>query len=63
MFNNKIIITIITARTGSKRIPGKNKYEFHGQALVEWSVKSSLIWDYIDETILSTFSFLVKETI
>ena len=54
MLKNNKIICVIPARAGSKRIPGKNKYEFQGQTLVEWSIKASILCDYIDETILSS---------
>ena len=48
------IISIIPARAGSKRIPGKNKLSFHDQSLIEWSVKFSISSKMIDKTIVST---------
>ena len=54
MNETKKIVSIIPARAGSKRIPGKNKFLFKGQALVEWSLKFSLKCNKINETILST---------
>ena len=51
---NPKIVSIIPARAGSKRIPGKNKMLFQGQSLIEWSVKFSLKCEYFSETILST---------
>jgi CMP-N,N'-diacetyllegionaminic acid synthase len=54
MINGKRVTSIIPARAGSKRIPGKNKLIFQDQSLIEWSIKSSIFCDLIDETILST---------
>ena len=55
MNKNKLkIVSVIPARAGSKRIPGKNKLLFQGQSLIEWSVKFSLKCEYFSETILST---------
>jgi CMP-N-acetylneuraminic acid synthetase len=54
MINGKRVTSIIPARAGSKRIPGKNKLIFENQTLIEWSIKSSLSCNLIDETILST---------
>ena len=54
MINKPNIVSIVPARAGSKRIPGKNKILFQGQTLVEWSLKFSLKCNKINETILST---------
>ena len=54
MIDGKKIISIIPARAGSKRIPGKNKLLFQGQPLIEWTIKSSILCSKIDQTILST---------
>ncbi len=54
MIDGKKVVSIIPARSGSKRIPNKNKYIFQGQTLVEWSIKSSILCDGIDVTIVST---------
>ncbi len=40
----------IPARKGSKRLPGKNKKQFHGKPLVQWSIdqaKDSKLFDII----------------
>ena len=54
MNNASNIISVIPARAGSKRIPGKNKLPFQNQSMIEWSVKFSLSSNMIDKTILST---------
>ena len=54
MVNGSKVVSIIPARSGSKRVPGKNKYIFQDQTLVEWSIKSSILCDEIDVTIVST---------
>lgn len=54
MNNNKLkIISVIPARAGSKRIPGKNKFVFQGQALIEWSIKFAIKCKYFNDIILS----------
>tara|TARA_A100001015_G_C15041726_1_gene740140 strand:+ start:4215 stop:4913 length:699 start_codon:yes stop_codon:yes gene_type:complete len=54
MIENSKIVSIISARAGSKRIPGKNRLKFKDQSLVEWSIKFSLSCVNIKKTILST---------
>jgi len=56
MINNKKILSIITARAGSKGIPNKNIKELMGKPLFEWSVLASLNSKYIDKTVISSDS-------
>jgi len=54
------IISIIPARAGSKRIPGKNNFILNGQSLVEWSIKFSNSCNQISQTIISTDDKKIK---
>lgn len=54
MFNGKKILSVITARAGSKGIPMKNVRELLGKPLVRWSMEASLASKYIDITVVSS---------
>lgn len=47
-------IAIITARGGSKRIPGKNIKEFLGKPIICYSIEAALSSGIFDEVIVST---------
>lgn len=47
-------IAIITARGGSKRIPGKNIKEFLGKPILTYSIKAALKSGVFDEVMVST---------
>jgi CMP-N,N'-diacetyllegionaminic acid synthase len=47
-------IGIITARAGSKRLPGKNKKIFAGKPLVEWTIEAALRAQMLDRVLVST---------
>lgn len=49
-------LAIVTARSGSKRLPGKNVRELCGKPLFVWSVFASLACSRIARTIVSTDS-------
>lgn len=48
------ILGLITARGGSKRLPGKNIKYFHGQPLIVWSIKAGLESGVFDKFVLTT---------
>lgn len=50
----KEAIAIITARGGSKRIPGKNKKEFLGKPIICYSIEAALTSGLFDEVMVST---------
>ncbi|CAB1241653.1 CMP-N,N'-diacetyllegionaminic acid synthase [Clostridiaceae bacterium BL-3] len=54
MINNKIILAIIPARSGSKGIPHKNIKNLNGKPLIAWTIEESLKSKYIDKLIVST---------
>ncbi len=47
-------IAIITARGGSKRIPGKNKKEFLGKPILCYSIEAALASGIFEEVMVST---------
>lgn len=52
MFND--LLTIVPARRGSKRFPGKNTIDFFGKPLIAWSIEAALNSRYVDEVLIST---------
>lgn len=53
MKNNKVL-ALITARGGSKRLPGKNTKELGGLPLISWTIRAAKASSYISRLILST---------
>lgn len=49
-----MILCIIPARSGSKRLPGKNLRPFCGKPLLQWSVEQALRINEIDRVVLTT---------
>ena len=47
-------VAIITARGGSKRIPGKNKKDFLGKPILKYSIEAALKSGMFDEVMVST---------
>ena len=47
-------VAIITARGGSKRIPGKNKKDFLGKPIICYSIEAALESGIFDEVMVST---------
>ena len=47
-------IAVITARGGSKRIPGKNKKEFLGKPIICYSIEAALESGLFEEVMVST---------
>lgn len=47
-------IAIITARGGSKRIPGKNKKDFLGKPILAYSIAAALASELFEEVMVST---------
>src|SRR5690606_696725 len=54
MYNDKKILALITARGGSKGIPGKNTKLLGGKPLIAWTIEEALKSRYIDNLILSS---------
>ena len=47
-------VAVITARGGSKRIPGKNKKEFLGKPIICYSIEAALASGLFEEVMVST---------
>ena len=56
MYKSKKILAIITARGGSKGIPGKNIKSFLGKPLLSWTIREAKKSRYLDKVIVSTDS-------
>ncbi len=54
MIGDKKVLAVITARGGSKGLPGKNIKDLNGKPLIYWSIKEPLKSKYIDKLIVST---------
>jgi len=56
MIESKRVLAIVTARGGSKGLPGKNIREFCGKPLLAWSIQHGLACNYVDRVLVSTDS-------
>lgn len=56
MYQGKTFLAVITARGGSKGLPGKNIKELCGKPLIAWSIEAGLGSKYIDEVVVTTDS-------
>lgn len=54
MYKEKKILAIITARGGSKGLPGKNIRNLLGKPLIAWTIDHAINSKYIDKVIVST---------
>lgn len=54
MINNQKVLGLITARGGSKRLPGKNLADIGGRSLIQWTVDAALEAPLIDRLIISS---------
>ncbi|CAM3833250.1 acylneuraminate cytidylyltransferase family protein [Pseudoalteromonas maricaloris] len=61
MINGKKVLALIPARSGSKRLPKKNKLPLGGKPLISWSIQAAQKSKYIDEVIVSTDDVDVAE--
>lgn len=61
MLENYQITALIPARSGSKRLPGKNIKPLCGKPLIAWSIEVALASKYIDRVIVSTDDEEIKK--
>lgn len=54
MYKKNRILAVITARGGSKRLPGKNIKPLRGKPLIAWTIEAAKGSRYIDRIIVST---------
>jgi CMP-N,N'-diacetyllegionaminic acid synthase len=57
MYKGNTFLAIIPARSGSKRLPGKNSLNLNGKPLVKWSIDAGLKSNYIDEIVVTSDDF------
>ena len=62
MTKNRRHVAIIPARSGSKRIPGKNIKEFGGVPMISRTIKTLLQAELFDEVVVSTDSPDITKT-
>lgn len=63
MINDKKVLTVVTARGGSKGVPGKNYRDFCGKPLVCWSVLAGRDSCYTDKVAISSNCDMVHDAI
>jgi len=56
-----MIVAIIPARAGSKRIPNKNIKKFKGYPIISWSIKAAIKSKLFDRIIVSTDSKVIAK--
>ena len=62
MISSKSVVGIITARGGSKGLPGKNVIDLGGRPMVAWTISAALGSAYIDRLIISTDDEEIADT-
>lgn len=61
MIDGKRVLGLVTARGGSKGLPGKNVRDLCGKPLIAWTIEAGLHSDAIDDLVLSTDSEEIAE--
>lgn len=61
MIENLSVLAVITARGGSKGLPGKNIRELCGKPLIAWTIEAGLASRLIDRLVVSTDSQEISE--
>ena len=56
MIKGKLVVAVIPARGGSKRLPGKNMLPFHGEPLIAHTIKAGNKSEFIDKVVVSSDS-------
>ncbi|MDP8230768.1 MAG: acylneuraminate cytidylyltransferase family protein [Candidatus Gorgyraea atricola] len=61
MIQGKKVLSLISARGGSKRLPGKNIRDIAGKPLIAWTIEQAKNSKYIDRVIVSTDDRKISE--
>ncbi len=61
MKNSSKFLAFIPARSGSKRLPGKNIIKFLGKPLIAWTIEAALNSKNIDDVVVSTDSEKISD--
>jgi CMP-N,N'-diacetyllegionaminic acid synthase len=62
MIGGRSVLALITARGGSKGLPGKNILPIRGRPLIQWTIEAARSSRYIDRLILSSDDPKIIET-
>jgi CMP-N,N'-diacetyllegionaminic acid synthase len=54
LINEQSVLALITARGGSKGLPGKNIRSLMGKPLIAWSIEQAKACRYVDRVVVST---------
>lgn len=54
MIGSRHVLALITARGGSKGLPGKNIRPAAGRPLIAWTIEAARASEYVDRTVLSS---------
>jgi CMP-N,N'-diacetyllegionaminic acid synthase len=57
MIGNNKVVSVIPARRGSKRLPGKNILQLNGVPLIVYSIQAALRCHLVDKVVVSTDSY------
>ena len=55
------VVALIPAKANSNRLPHKNKYEFRGKPLINWTLDEAVKSKYIDTLYVSTDDEFIKQ--
>lgn len=61
MIADKRVLVLITARGGSKGVPGKNIRLLGGKPLIHWTIEAAKHSDYVDRVLVSTDSEEIRQ--
>ena len=56
MIGDGRLLALVPARSGSKRLPGKNIRELNDKPLIAWSIEAGIKSQYVDDVVISTDS-------
>lgn len=62
MIGGRSVLAVVTARGGSKGLPGKNLLPFRGAPLIAWTIRAAQAAPSIDRLILSSDDVEIMET-
>ena len=61
MINKKRVVAFIPARSGSKRLVGKNTKLLCGKPLISWTIEAAINSKYVDEVVITSNDVAVKK--
>lgn len=61
MIDDKSVLVLITARGGSKGLPGKNIRPLCGKPLIHWTIEAATQSDYVDRVLVSTDAEQIRQ--